>query len=266
MKLQGIFLIWAGLLSSSAFADEQSLKSDLTVTTIEKNSSQIVFHTSSGDGKGDLLRESDNQLFIHPASSGPFPMLPDDSIKNVDRTCALSSVTPQQAQDIVSNVAKTENVDPELALAIASAESGFNVNAVSEDGAFGLMQLMPGTASDLQVDRCDPQDNARGGVRYIKSLMTQFGNPVFALAAYNAGPENVRKHKGVPPFAETVQYIARVLSTYYGAPEQLQGNKQIAAMTPAKKIKKSGGDANFIPLSTTPDKNVWASGFVMHFN
>ena len=161
----GHFFSRAGLLSSSAFADEQSLKSDLTVTTIEKNSSQIVFDTSSDDSKGDLLRESDNQLFIHPASSGPFAMLPDESIKNDDRTCALSSVTPQQAQVIVANAAKTENVDPELALAIASAESGFNVNAVSEDGAFGLMQLMPGTASDLQVDRCDPQDNARGGVR-----------------------------------------------------------------------------------------------------
>ena len=122
---------------------------------------------------------------------------------------------------------------------------------------------MPGTAGDLGVDRCDPESNARGGVRYLKSLGIQFGNPVFALAAYNAGPENVLRHKGVPPFIETIHYIASVLTKYYGSPTQLGA---VATAKPARKVKRPDDLVKSTFASETPASKVWASGFVMHLN
>lgn len=91
------------------------------------------------------------------------------------------------------------------------AESGGNAKAVSPKGAMGAMQLMPETAKELEVtDPFDPVQNIQGGVKYFKRMLQQFGDPVLAVAAYNAGPGNVQKYGGVPPFKETQQYIARI--------------------------------------------------------
>jgi soluble lytic murein transglycosylase-like protein len=96
--------------------------------------------------------------------------------------------------------------------AIAYVESRFNPAAVSPKGAVGMMQLMPATASELGVDARNPDDNARGGASYMRKLLAMFDNDVqLALAAYNAGPDAVKRYGGVPPYKETRAYVAAVM-------------------------------------------------------
>lgn len=267
MKFKTILLVCVSVATTSAWADGTASKSDLLVTVLEKNmSSQLILDTSTADGKGDLLGPVDGEVFIHPASAGPFEMVPDTSAAAGIAECAASSLTYAEVQALVIKASHEEGFDQKLALAVAGQESGFNANALSYKGALGAMQLMPATAADLKVNRCDPADNARGGVRYLKALMTQFGNPVFALAAYNAGPDNVVKHKGIPPFPETVQYVARVLNRYYGAPELQQDKAVVAALVPDAKPKKPRSPTKIVPATGAPDAQPWASGFVMHLN
>lgn len=92
-----------------------------------------------------------------------------------------------------------------------AVESGFNPAARSHVGAIGLGQLMPGTALALGVDPLDPEENLRGAARYLLAQLESFGSPELALAAYNAGPEAVRRYGGIPPFAETEGHVASVL-------------------------------------------------------
>lgn len=92
-----------------------------------------------------------------------------------------------------------------------AVESGFNPAARSHVGAIGLGQLMPGTAQALGVDPFDPEENLRGAARYLLAQLESFGSPELALAAYNAGPEAVRRYGGIPPFAETEGHVASVL-------------------------------------------------------
>ena len=114
--------------------------------------------------------------------------------------------------DQIAAAASEFGVDPALVRAVIHAESAFNPNAVSLKGAQGLMQLMPGTASDLAVNNpFDAKQNIRGGTQYLAMLLKQFnGDEKLAAAAYNAGALNVQKYKGVPPFDETQVYVQRV--------------------------------------------------------
>ena len=115
---------------------------------------------------------------------------------------------------LITRASEKYNVDPALIKAVIKAESNFNHRAVSKKGARGLMQLMPATASSLQVqDSFYPESNIEGGVRYLRYLLNYFsGNIHFALAAYNAGENAVIRYRGIPPYPETRVYIQRVLS------------------------------------------------------
>ena len=115
-------------------------------------------------------------------------------------------------RDEIAAAAKDYGVDQSLLRAVIHAESAFKRYAVSDKGAQGLMQLMPGTAADLGVgDPFDAGQNIRGGADYLAQLLKQFnGDERLATAAYNAGPQNVQKYKGVPPFDETKVYVQRV--------------------------------------------------------
>ena len=107
-------------------------------------------------------------------------------------------------------------VDPALIKAVIRAESAWNPTAVSSAGAQGLMQLMPGTASKLDVvDPFDPYQNIEAGAKYLRMMLDTFnGDVMLAVAAYNAGPGAVKKYKGVPPYAETRSYVKIVLRYY----------------------------------------------------
>jgi soluble lytic murein transglycosylase-like protein len=103
--------------------------------------------------------------------------------------------------------ARRHGVPEDLFLRLVQQESGFNATAKSHKGALGLAQLMPGTARLLRVNPHDPYENLEGGARYLKQQYRAFGNWKHALAAYNAGPEAVRKYGGIPPYAETKNYV-----------------------------------------------------------
>lgn len=116
---------------------------------------------------------------------------------------------------MILSAAETFDVDPALVKAVVAAESNFDPMAVSPVGAQGLMQLMPNTAREMGVDwPFDPKQNLKGGVRYLRAMLDRFGDTRFALAAYNAGPEAVHRHGGIPPYRETQNYVKRVMKFY----------------------------------------------------
>jgi soluble lytic murein transglycosylase-like protein len=153
--------------------------------------------------------------------------------RRVIREGSLSSDGAYSAHiydDIIRSASGRHRVDADLVRAVIKVESGFNSNARSHKGAMGLMQLMPDTARLHNVnDIYDPTDNIEGGVRHLKLLLNRFqGDLQLTLAAYNAGISAVEKHGGIPPFAETREYVRRVLSYYrsYGV-NGLQSFQQI---------------------------------------
>jgi len=128
--------------------------------------------------------------------------------------------TPQKYikdfSDIIDLASTKYGLEAALIKAIIKAESDFDHTAVSQKGAQGLMQLMPETAQDLEVENpFDPEENILGGARYFSMLMKRFKNDkILALAAYNAGPERVESCKGIPPFPETQAFVKRVMAYY----------------------------------------------------
>lgn len=111
------------------------------------------------------------------------------------------------------DVARRHQVPEDLFARLVQTESNWNPTARSHKGAQGLAQLMPGTAQLLGVDPDDPRDNLEGGARYLRMMYDRFGSWRLALAAYNAGPEAVTEHGGVPPFRETQGYVRRILGS-----------------------------------------------------
>ncbi len=105
-------------------------------------------------------------------------------------------------------------IDPALGLSIAKQESGFCHNKRSAHGAVGVFQLMPQTARKIGYDPYALNDNIKGGLMYYKMMFKMFGSVELALAAYNAGPGNVKRYKGVPPFSETKRFVSSIMNEY----------------------------------------------------
>lgn len=121
----------------------------------------------------------------------------------------MSKLYGGKFDSIIKQASIDTGLEAALIKAVIHAESGFNPHAISSKGARGLMQLMPGTARDLGVTNVfAPEQNISGGSRYLKMLLQRFkGNLTHAIAAYNAGMDNVDKYRGVPPFEETQKYV-----------------------------------------------------------
>lgn len=135
-------------------------------------------------------------------------------ITNIQRTNNLTNRT--QIDELIKEYSQKYGLDSDFVKAVVKQESGFNEKATSKCGAMGLMQLMPGTAKALNVnDPYNARDNIEGGVKYLKGLMDRFGGDMkLALAAYNAGPNAVKKYNGIPPYNETQNYVKNIMSMY----------------------------------------------------
>jgi hypothetical protein len=168
----------------------------------------LVLVLSSGYAlsRGEALDPAEAAVEVVAAEEEePIPATPRES------PYSLSQVNAH-----INEVAARHGVEPRLVAAIVAVESRFDARAVSRRGAEGLMQLMPQTAAELDVeDSFNPRDNLDGGVRHLKRLMGRFHNDLpLVLAAYNAGEQAVINHRGIPPFRETRQYVVRVLRRY----------------------------------------------------
>jgi soluble lytic murein transglycosylase-like protein len=149
---------------------------------------------------------------------------------------------PSDLEPHIAMAAKRYRIPAPLVRAIMQAESNFDPNAVSPKGACGLMQLMPKTAAEMYVkDIFDEKENIEGGVRYLRVLANTFdGDMVKMIAAYNAGPDAVRKYKGnVPPYEETQGYVRKVLQLYYHYKE-----RERLAQNEPREANADGDDAS----------------------
>lgn len=164
-----------------------------------------------------------------PVALAPVPVAaiaPQDEVAATGWAASCGGITEYVMQerakplhDIITRHAKMHGVPAALIRAVMRVESCFDPRAVSRLGARGVMQLMPATASELGVrDSFNAEQNIGGGVRYLRKLLQRFNNDArLAVAAYNAGPEAVTKHGGIPPFPETKRYVERVFDAYLGA-------------------------------------------------
>lgn len=132
-----------------------------------------------------------------------------------DSVASTSSGPVTQYDAIIKKASVTYGIPEKMIKAVIKQESNFNNNVTSGAGASGLMQLMPATASYLGVtNRNDPEQNIMGGTKYLKQMLDKFGSYDLMLAAYNAGPGNVSKYGGVPPFTETQNYVSKIMANY----------------------------------------------------
>jgi len=165
-----------------------------------------------------------------------------------------SPLDATRGEAVVRKIAGEERFDLDLVLAIARQESGFRMNSVSSAGAVGLMQLMPGTAKRFEVDICDPEDNVRGAIRYLRLLQKKYQNPLYVLAAYNAGEGAVEQSRGVPLYPETVRYVSAILTDLYGW-------KPLKTST--AKARRNGAISKQEKLDDAGPEP-WSQGFVLH--
>ena len=167
----------------------------------------VRLETSGGviESPATSVASFEQEDFVPPPGVPPSPPNP----------VAKPGLTPRE---LVAQAAQHVGLPAAIVQSIARAESGYREDAVSPKGAIGLMQLMPQTAAQLSSDPHDPAQNADAGARYLRDLLLKYENDPHqvskAVAAYNAGPAAVDKYHGIPPYAETIQYVNRVLKQY----------------------------------------------------
>jgi soluble lytic murein transglycosylase-like protein len=158
--------------------------------------------------------ESDGMNTPSAGSESPSGTSPTSSFHTLFNQ-KTNQMAPAELESLIQDSSHSLGIDSGLVKAVINAESGFNPYAVSKAGALGLMQLMPATAQSMGVENpFNAAENIQGGAKYLKTLLDKYKSVPNAVAAYNAGPGNVDKYHGIPPFSETQQYVQRVLGLY----------------------------------------------------
>lgn len=179
----------------------------LLLKFISATDAEEVYMTTTPDGTIVFTDSPPNSNFVIFDVDGPPPERKNVTRKNFPNMNKYDVLIKEAGQKYYVSAA--------LIKAVVMAESGMNPKAKSRVGAQGLMQLMPATAKGLGVsDPWDPAQNIEGGTKYLRKNIDRFGDIRLALAAYNAGPGNVKKYKGIPPFEETQVYVERVMDLY----------------------------------------------------
>jgi hypothetical protein len=177
----------------------------------------ISIFMTSNFSHADIYKYVDNEGVLHLTNVPSIPNAKYVLILREKRILFRSDIDINRFDQIITKMAEKYKIDSALIKAVIKAESNFDHQAISAVGAQGLMQLMPATASQLQVeDAFHPEKNIEGGVRYLKYLLNNYrGNLALALAAYNAGERTIAKYNNnVPPYRETRNYVKKVLSYY----------------------------------------------------
>jgi soluble lytic murein transglycosylase-like protein len=170
----------------------------------------VMIGTAGVANTGTIYYHRDENGVVHftdlPTSPlfRPFMVFKDKYLKNQEEILRL-----------INSHSRQYELDPLLVRAVVEIESGFEPEAVSTAGAQGLMQIMPETGKELGLSTpFNPDSNIEAGVRYLRQMIDEFGSIPLALAAYNAGPNAVKRYSGIPPYNETQRYVQKVLSLY----------------------------------------------------
>ena len=216
------FLI-ALLLALPCFAGEVAiLKNGFSISHKRREIiGEITRLYTNGDGSNfvDIKTDDIDHFEAEPDLPVPSPLVPSAAsrIGSVGKTSTgFPARSNTDLNALVNETSGRYRLDPDLVNSVIKAESDFNSHAVSPKGARGLMQLMPGTASQLGVPNAfDPQANVEGGTKYLRELLEKYNFDLSkALAAYNAGPQKVDRYGGIPPYYETRAYVAKIVRDF----------------------------------------------------
>ena len=246
-------LIGVAFISASAFCSELAiLRNGFSIRHERREVRGTVTRLYTGAGNASYVDVATDQIArfekdetpavpIVPMAIAPMPPgLPSvapASASLANPSKPLKIAQPVNLDQVVKDASGKHQIDPDFINSVIRAESGFNTRAVSPKGAQGLMQLMPGTASNLGVSNAfDPTANVDGGTRYLRGLLEKYNYDVpKALAAYNAGPHRVEQYKGVPPYLETRAYVARIIRDF--------NRKKLAEQRAAAAVRKKQAKA-----------------------
>ncbi len=214
-----ILIAWLVLVGAAGAAERVTLRNGYEMRCDHHAEVDGRVRLYLGPGEGSYIELKPAEIAAVEQVADPPPAAEDPSQtapKTAAKTTAEAKLSPADLHEMLAKAGDEHNVDVDLLASLVKAESNGNAHAVSRAGAKGLMQLMPGTASDLGVDDSfRPDENVRGGSTYLDALLTRYhDNVALALAAYNAGPQAVDKYHGIPPYHETRVYVARVIHEF----------------------------------------------------
>lgn len=206
----------------SLFSDGQkSLSEPISGKNAEPAAPHALAYTSDPLPEENLLDQMDVYALSPHAASLALPRMVSREYAQLARRGAVYMPAPEEWQRIIRKASEQYGLDPRLVEAVIRVESNFDTAAESPKGAQGPMQLMPETQTYLGVvDPFDPEANVTAGSDYLRQQLDRFGSLELALAAYNAGPGNVIRYGGIPPFPETQAYVSKVLEFYYAGSHQ----------------------------------------------
>lgn len=250
-RLKFGFLAALAAVSTSSFCSDLAiLRNGFSIRHERREVRGTVTRLYTGTGTSSYIDVATDQIERFEKDESPPPAIapatPPVGATAANTVSPLRLAQPVNLDQVVKDASGQHQIDPDFINSVIRAESGFNTRAVSPKGAQGLMQLMPGTASNLGVSNAfDPKANVDGGTRYLRWLLEKYNYDVpKALAAYNAGPHRVEQYHGVPPYLETRAYVARIIRDF--------NRKKLAEQKAAAAARKKQAKTAATPAAAPP--------------